>query len=108
VEREVVRALMLLRLHTLATGHTGVRPQTAQTLAALLNAGITPVVREFGSLGCSGDLAPLSHAALALMGEGEVRDSAGVARPAADALAEAGMTCRRSAHTRARPRRPRT
>ncbi len=71
VEREVVRAMMLLRLRTLATGHTGVRPVVAQTLAALLNAGITPVVREFGSLGCSGDLAPLAHVALALMGEGE-------------------------------------
>jgi histidine ammonia-lyase len=71
VEREVVRAMMLLRLRTLATGHTGVRPVVAETLVALLNAGITPVVREFGSLGCSGDLAPLAHVALALMGEGE-------------------------------------
>ena len=71
VEREVVRAMMVLRLRTLATGRTGVRPVVAQTLAALLNAGITPVVREFGSLGCSGDLAPLAHVALTLMGEGE-------------------------------------
>ena len=77
VEREVVRALMLLRLSTLATGRTGVRPVTVQTYAALLNAGITPVVREYGSLGCSGDLAPLAHCALALMGEGDVRDAAG-------------------------------
>lgn len=77
VEREVVRALMLLRLSTLATGHTGVRPETAQAYAALLDAGLTPVVREHGSLGCSGDLAPLAHCALALMGEGEVRDAAG-------------------------------
>ena len=58
VEREVVRALMLLRLSTLATGRTGVRLETAETYAAMLNAGITPVVYEFGSLGCSGDLAP--------------------------------------------------
>ncbi|HEU5033610.1 MAG TPA: histidine ammonia-lyase [Mycobacteriales bacterium] len=71
VDREVVRALMALRLRTLATGHTGVRPVVAETLAALLNAGIEPTVREFGSLGCSGDLAPLAHVALALMGEGE-------------------------------------
>jgi histidine ammonia-lyase len=71
VEREVVRGLMLLRLRTLATGRTGVRPVVAQTLAALLNAGVEPAVREFGSLGCSGDLAPLAHVALALMGEGE-------------------------------------
>ena len=81
VEREVVRALMLLRLSTLATGRTGVRPETrADATPALLNAGITPVVREYGSLGCSGDLAPLSHCALALMGEGEVRDADGTLR----------------------------
>ena len=91
VEREVVRALALLRLHTLATGHTGVRPETAQTLAALLNAGITPVIREYGSLGCSGDLAPLAHVALALMGEGEVRDAAGTLMAAGEALAAAGI-----------------
>ena len=74
VEREVVRALMLLRLSTLMTGRTGVRRETAETYAAILNAGITPVVREYGSLGCSGDLAPLAHCALVAMGEGEVRD----------------------------------
>jgi len=91
VEREVVRALMLLRLSTLATGHTGIRLGTAQTMAALLSHGITPIVREYGSLGCSGDLAPLAHCALALMGEGEVRDREGVRRSAADALAEAGI-----------------
>jgi histidine ammonia-lyase len=91
VEREVVRALMLLRLSTLATGRTGVRTQTAEAYAALLNAGITPVVHEYGSLGCSGDLAPLAHCALAVMGEGEVRTADGVRKPAAEALAEAGI-----------------
>lgn len=91
VEREVVRALMLLRLQTLATGRTGVRPVVVETYASLLNAGITPVVREYGSLGCSGDLAPLSHVALAVMGEGEVRDAAGDLRSAADALVAAGI-----------------
>ena len=91
VEREVVRALMLLRLSTLATGHTGVRPATAQLLAGLLTHGITPVVREYGSLGCSGDLAPLSHCALALMGEGDVRDASGTLMPAGAALAAAGL-----------------
>jgi histidine ammonia-lyase len=91
VEREVVRGLMLLRLQTLATGRTGVHPETASAYAALLNAGITPVVREYGSLGCSGDLAPLAHAALAVMGEGEVRVD-GRAMPAADALKQAGIT----------------
>jgi histidine ammonia-lyase len=92
VEREVIRALMLLRLSTLATGHTGVRRETAELLAGLLTAGITPVVREYGSLGCSGDLAPLSHCALALMGEGEVRDRAGTLMPSGEALAAAGLT----------------
>ena len=92
VEREVVRALMLLRLSTLATGRTGVRPQTASTLADLLDAGITPVVREYGSLGCSGDLAPLAHVALALIGEGQVRDGSGSLGPAADVLAAHGIT----------------
>ncbi|MFL6100542.1 MAG: histidine ammonia-lyase [Actinomycetales bacterium] len=91
VEREVVRALMLLRLSTLATGRTGVRPVTATTYAAVLSAGITPVVREYGSLGCSGDLAPLAHCALAVMGEGDVRDAKGAAMPAAEALAAAGL-----------------
>jgi len=91
VEREVVRSLMLLRLQTLATGRTGVRPLVVETYAALLNAGITPIVREYGSLGCSGDLAPLSHVALAVMGEGEVRDADGRAMPAGEALAAAGI-----------------
>ncbi|GAB2516060.1 histidine ammonia-lyase [Nocardiopsis aegyptia] len=91
VEREVVRALMLLRLRTLASGNTGVEVATVDTLAAMLNAGITPVVHEYGSLGCSGDLAPLSHVALALMGEGQVRDAAGEFLPAYTALHAAGI-----------------
>jgi histidine ammonia-lyase len=91
VEREVVRALMLLRLSTLATGRTGVRPQTAQTLAALLDAGITPMVYEFGSLGCSGDLAPLAHVALALIGEGTVHRADGTTAAAVDVLREHGI-----------------
>jgi histidine ammonia-lyase len=91
VEREVVRGLMLLRLSTLATGHTGVRRETAQLLAGVLSAGITPIVREHGSLGCSGDLAPLAHCALALMGEGDVRDASGRVVGASEALAAAGL-----------------
>ncbi|MEP7092018.1 MAG: aromatic amino acid lyase, partial [Nocardioidaceae bacterium] len=91
VEPEVTRALMLLRLSTLATGHTGIRLGTAQTMAGMLSHGITPVVHEYGSLGCSGDLAPLSHCALALIGEGDVTDVHGVRRPAAVALSEAGL-----------------
>ena len=92
IDREVVRVLMLLRLRTLASGRTGVRTETALALTALLNAGITPVIGEYGSLGCSGDLAPLAHVALALMGEGEVRDREGVGMPAGQALAAAGLS----------------
>jgi histidine ammonia-lyase len=92
VEREVVRAMMLLRLSTMATGHTGVRRSTAQAYARLLSAGLTPVVYEFGSLGCSGDLAPLAHCALALMGEGDCRDVNGALLPSDEALAGAGIT----------------
>ncbi|MFE9373628.1 histidine ammonia-lyase [Streptomyces sp. NPDC006711] len=91
VEREVVRALMFLRLKTVASGHTGVRPSVAQTMADVLNAGITPVVHEYGSLGCSGDLAPLSHCALTLMGEGDAEGPDGVVKPAGDLLAAAGI-----------------
>ncbi|POH73957.1 histidine ammonia-lyase [Arthrobacter glacialis] len=92
VEREVVRALMFLRAKTLASGRTGVRPVVVQTMVDVLNAGITPVVREFGSLGCSGDLAPLSHCALVLMGEGEAAGPDGVVRPVPDLFADAGIT----------------
>ncbi|TFB98897.1 histidine ammonia-lyase [Cryobacterium sp. MDB2-10] len=92
VEREVVRSLMLLRLSTLMTGRTGVRPATAEAYAAVLNAGITPVVHEYGSLGCSGDLAPLAHCALAVMGEGRVRDASGTLMGGGEALAAAGIT----------------
>jgi histidine ammonia-lyase len=91
VEREVVRALMLLRISTLATGRTGIREETLQCYVAMLNAGLTPVVYEYGSLGCSGDLAPLAHCALALMGEGVVRDAAGVLMPTREAFATAGI-----------------
>ncbi|MEU9974745.1 histidine ammonia-lyase [Streptomyces sp. NPDC051014] len=91
VEREVVRALMFLRLKTLCSGHTGVRPEVARTMADVLNAGITPVVHEYGSLGCSGDLAPLSHCALTLMGEGDAEGPDGVVRPAGELLAEHGI-----------------
>jgi histidine ammonia-lyase len=71
VEREVVRAMMVLRARTLSMGYSGVRPVVVDTILALLNAGITPPVHEHGSLGASGDLAPLAHVGLALIGEGE-------------------------------------
>lgn len=91
VEVEVVRAMMVSRLTNLCSGVSGVRPQTALGYAALLNAGITPIVHEFGSLGCSGDLAPLAHVALALMGEGDVRDRGGQRMSAKQALDAAGL-----------------
>ncbi len=81
VEPEVVRAMMLLRARTLSMGYSGVRQEVVDTMIALLNAGIIPAVHEHGSLGASGDLAPLSAVALALIGEGEC----------AAAMAEAGI-----------------
>lgn len=82
---------MFLRLKTMATGRTGVRVELAQQYADYLNSGITPFVPEFGSLGCSGDLAPLSHCALAIMGEGMVHDAKGVEMTAIQALQNAGL-----------------
>jgi histidine ammonia-lyase len=91
IEREVVRGMILLRARTLARGWSGTRPVVAQRLVEMLNAGLTPVVPEYGSLGASGDLAPLAHCALALIGEGEVDCPDGARRPAAEALASAGI-----------------
>jgi histidine ammonia-lyase len=91
VEREVVRAMLLLRARSLAMGFSGVRPVVAERLVALLNAGLTPVVPEHGSLGASGDLAPLAHCALTLIGEGDVDLRNGVRQPAGKALADAGV-----------------
>ena len=91
VEKEVVRALILLRLKTLASGRTGVRPVVAQTYVDLLNSGITPIVHEYGSLGCSGDLAPLAHCAMVLMGEGRATGSDGVEKDVPTLLKEAGI-----------------
>ncbi|MGE0511199.1 MAG: aromatic amino acid lyase, partial [Acidimicrobiia bacterium] len=81
IERDAVRAMMLLRARTLSMGYSGVRPVVIDTIVDMLNAGITPPVHEHGSLGASGDLAPLAHVGLALIGEGEC----------ADALAAAGI-----------------
>ena len=92
VETEVTRALMLLRLKTMCTGRTGVRPELAETYAAILNANITPIVHEFGSLGCSGDLAPLAHCAMVAMGEGRAFGADGIERPVAELLAAANIT----------------
>lgn len=87
---DTVRALMLLRANVLLRPTSGVRPVLVEALLGMLNAGIVPVVPEQGSVGASGDLAPLSHVALALMGEGEaVHD--GRRKPARDALAAARL-----------------
>ena len=91
VEREVVRAMLLLRARTLSMGYSGARPELAEALTGLLNAGLTPVVPEHGSLGASGDLAPLAHCALAIIGEGEVTDGAGARVGAEEALRAAGL-----------------
>ncbi|MDU2241944.1 MAG: aromatic amino acid ammonia-lyase, partial [Paenibacillus sp.] len=68
---EIVRAIMLLRINALCLGYSGIRPEVVQLMADMLNRGVTPVVPEQGSLGASGDLAPLSHLALVILGEGE-------------------------------------
>jgi histidine ammonia-lyase len=86
----VVRAVMLLRANVLLRPTSGVRPELVEALVAMLNAGVVPAVPEQGSVGASGDLAPLSHVALALMGEGDVLEGAAVA-PARAALERAGL-----------------
>jgi histidine ammonia-lyase len=89
------RALMLLRASTLAVGHSGCRPVVLETLLALLNARVAPVVPRKGSVGASGDLAPLAHTALLLLGQGEALIDRGAAGPqrisAAEALRAAGV-----------------
>ncbi|MET0728339.1 MAG: histidine ammonia-lyase [Acidimicrobiales bacterium] len=90
VEREVVRAMVLLRARSLAMGFSGARPVVVDTMLAVLNAGLAPVVREHGSLGASGDLAPLASAAMVLLGEGEARRADGSLVDGATAVTEAG------------------
>ncbi|MDM4722701.1 histidine ammonia-lyase [Micromonospora sp. WMMA1363] len=89
--REVVRAMMLLRVRSLALGRSGVRPLVAEALVDLLNHEVTPWVPEHGSLGASGDLAPLAHCALVLLGEGWVLGPAGERIEAAEALRRVGL-----------------
>jgi histidine ammonia-lyase len=91
VDVEVVRAMMLLRLRSLARGYSGTRPLVAEALAALLNAGVTPLVPTHGSLGASGDLAPLAHVGLCLIGEGEALARDGERLQAREALRRAGL-----------------
>ena len=92
IERDAIRAMLFLRARSLAFGYSGVRADVVALQVQLLNHNLTPQVFEHGSLGASGDLAPLSHCAMALIGEGEVIDSNGALRPTASALAAAGLT----------------
>src|SRR6266404_8106863 len=88
--REEVRAMMLIRANVLAKGFSGIRPLVAERLCALLNRGVTPIVPARGSVGASGDLAPLAHMALVLIGEGEA-EFENVSMPGAEALRRAGV-----------------
>ena len=85
-EPDVVRAMLAIRINTLMRGHSGIRVSTLQALAELLNRGVVPVVPRKGSVGASGDLAPLSHLAIVLLGGGEAFID-GERMPGADALA---------------------
>ncbi len=87
---EVVRAMLAIRINTLMKGHSGIRPSVLEALAAMLNAGIVPVVPQKGSVGASGDLAPLSHLAIVLLGGGEAF-LGGERLPGAQALQRAGL-----------------
>jgi histidine ammonia-lyase len=101
----VVRAVMLLRANVLLRPTSGVRPELVDALIALLNAGVLPVVPEQGSVGASGDLAPLSHIGLALMGEGLVLGSDGGVESADAALNRAGLRRRKGSPSSTGPRR---
>jgi histidine ammonia-lyase len=91
LSEEVVRGLLLVRANSLARGHSGVRPVVVETLLALLNRRLVPYVPSQGSVGASGDLAPLAHVALALIGEGEFVTPDGRRTPAAAALVDHGI-----------------
>lgn len=88
--RDVVRAMLLLRANALCEGCSGIRPELVETMVGMLNRGVHPVVPEKGSLGASGDLAPLSHMALVLLGRGEA-EYKGRVLPGGDAMREAGL-----------------
>lgn len=94
---DVVRAMLVIRINTLMRGHSGIRSSTLQALAALLNAGIVPVVPRLGSVGASGDLAPLSHLAIVLIGGGEAFYG-GERLPGGVALQRAGLAPVRLSH----------
>ncbi|MGL6291752.1 MAG: HAL/PAL/TAL family ammonia-lyase [Silanimonas sp.] len=87
---DVVRAMLVIRINTLMRGHSGVRASTLDAYAAMLNAGVVPVVPKLGSVGASGDLAPLSHLAIVLLGQGEAYYR-GERLPGGEALMRAGL-----------------
>jgi histidine ammonia-lyase len=91
LDAEVVRGMMLIRANVLAKGFSGIRPVVAERICDLLNHGITPVIPSRGSVGASGDLAPLAHMALVLIGEGYA-EYQGKIRPAAECLAQAELS----------------
>jgi len=90
LSKEVVRAAMLLRCNALSRGNSGIRPETLETLVAMLNKGVHPVIPEKGSLGASGDLAPLSHMVLPMLGEGKA-EFQGTVMPGKEAMQRAGI-----------------
>ena len=94
---DVVRAMLVLRINTLMRGHSGIRASTLQALADLLNAGVVPVIPQKGSVGASGDLAPLSHLAIVLLGGGEAFVD-GVRMPGGEALSAKGLKPVRLSH----------
>src|SRR5207237_4147690 len=91
LSHEETRAMLFLRAHVLAMGHSGVRVELVHLMVEMLNRGVVPVVPQQGSLGASGDLAPLACLALPLIGGGEAWVE-GERRPGAEALAGAGLT----------------
>lgn len=90
IAKDVTRALMLLRANTLAKGHSGIKLKTLETLVQMINKGVHPVIPEKGSVGASGDLAPLSHMTLVIMGEGEA-EYKGKVMSGKEALEKAGI-----------------
>ncbi len=91
LSKEVTRAVMLLRANSLSRGNSGIRLSTLQTLVDMLNRGVHPVIPQKGSLGASGDLAPLAHMVLPMLGEGEA-EFEGRVLPGAEAMAKAGIS----------------
>lgn len=91
LSREEARAMLLLRAHVLALGHSGVRPAVVDLMVAMLNQDVVPAVPQQGSLGASGDLAPLANLALPLIGHGEVLSPEGGTEPALPAMTRAGL-----------------